>query len=161
MPFEIIGEITRIETIAVGKSIRDLQRLRRLHGRGRWRKVKGVALVRCEAERSVRRSCTGMRRMASAGRKSSGSGMSTRTGKPRRGARFVVCVENARYPASLELHKIYRVLPDDDAAREGDLRIVDESGEDYLYPTEWFAAVELPRRVRMSLLRRSAPLQYL
>jgi len=46
MPFEIIGEITRIETIAVGKSIRDLQRLRRLHGRGRWRKVKGVALVR-------------------------------------------------------------------------------------------------------------------
>jgi len=46
MPFEIIGEITRIETIAVGKSIRDLQRLRRLYGRGRWRKVKGVALVR-------------------------------------------------------------------------------------------------------------------
>ena len=60
--------------------------------------------------------------------------MSTRIRKPRRGqvARFVVCVENSEYPASLELHKIYRALPDKDAAREGDLRIVDESGEDYL-----------------------------
>jgi len=52
----------------------------------------------------------------------------------------------------LELHKIYRVLPDQDAAAEGDLRVIDESGEDYLYPAEWFAAVELPRRVRTSLL---------
>lgn len=72
---------------------------------------------------------------------------------------FVVCVDNSAYPASLELHKIYRALPDEEATREGDLRIVDESGEDYLYPAEWFAALELPRRVRTSLLRRSAPLQ--
>lgn len=46
MPFEIVGEITQIETIAVGKGIRDRQRLRRLYGRGRWRKLKGVAFVR-------------------------------------------------------------------------------------------------------------------
>ncbi len=46
MSFEIVGEITRTETIAVGKGIRDLQRLRRLYGRGRWRKLKGVAFVR-------------------------------------------------------------------------------------------------------------------
>jgi len=51
------------------------------------------------------------------------------------------------------LHKIYRVVADEEAIREGDLRIVDESGEDYLYPAEWFAAVELPRRVKTSLLR--------
>jgi len=70
-----------------------------------------------------------------------------------------VCIENSAYPASLELHKIYRVLPDEDAAREGDLRIVDESGEDYLYPAEWFATVDLPLRVRTSVLRRSARLQ--
>ena len=102
-----------------------------------------------------------MRHTGFAGRKSSASGMSTKAGKPRRrtGARFVVCIENTAYPASLELHKIYRTLPDEDAAREGDLRIVDESGEDYLYPAEWFAAVDLPRRVRTSLLRRSARLQ--
>ena len=46
MPFEIVGEISQIETIAVGKRIRDLPRLRRLYGTGRWRKLKGVALVR-------------------------------------------------------------------------------------------------------------------
>jgi hypothetical protein len=80
--------------------------------------------------------------------------MSTKRGSRRRPARFVVCIENTGYPASLELHKIYRVLADVDAARDGDLRIVDESGEDYLYPAGWFAAVELPRRVKTSLLRR-------
>ena len=46
MSFEIVGEITQIETIAAGASIRELPRLRRLYGRGRWRKVKGIALVR-------------------------------------------------------------------------------------------------------------------
>ena len=87
--------------------------------------------------------------------------MSTkRRGTRRRSApRFVVCIENAEYPAALELHKIYRVVADTDAARDGDVRIVDESGEDYLYPAEWFVAVALPRRVRGSLLRRSAQLQ--
>jgi hypothetical protein len=48
MPFEIVGEITRIQTIAVGRSIRNLQRLYRLYGRGRWRKLKGVASVRLQ-----------------------------------------------------------------------------------------------------------------
>ena len=94
-----------------------------------------------------------MRRIALAGRKSNANGRSTREGKrARRGISFAVCIENAAHPASLELHKIYRVLPDQDAAAEGDLRVIDESGEDYLYPAEWFAAVELPRRVRTSLL---------
>ena len=44
--------------------------------------------------------------------------------------RFAVCVNNAGYPASLELHKIYRVLPDEDAETDGEFRVVDESGED-------------------------------
>lgn len=67
--------------------------------------------------------------------------------------RFAVCVNNADYPASLELHKIYRVLPDADAASDGDLRVVDESGEDYLYPAEYFVLIELPQAVKKSLLR--------
>ena len=46
MPFEIVGDITDVEAIVVGRRIRDLPRLRRLHGAGRWRKLKGVALVR-------------------------------------------------------------------------------------------------------------------
>lgn len=51
MPFEIVGEITQVETIAVGRRIRDLPRLRRLYGRGQWRKLKGVALVRLRTGR--------------------------------------------------------------------------------------------------------------
>ena len=46
MPFEIVGDIADVETIAVGARIRELARLRRLYGRGRWRKLKGVALIR-------------------------------------------------------------------------------------------------------------------
>lgn len=67
-------------------------------------------------------------------------------------ARFAVCVNNSEYPASLELHKIYRVLPDEDAAADGDIRVIDESGEDYLYPSEYFIHAELPQEVQDSLL---------
>ncbi len=66
---------------------------------------------------------------------------------------FVVCVNNRDYPASLELHKIYRVLPDEDAAEDGDIRVIDESGEDYLYSADRFVEVDLPRTVRRSLLQ--------
>ena len=65
---------------------------------------------------------------------------------------FVVCVKNARYPASLELHKIYRALPDAEAAESGDVRVIDESGEDYLYPAPWFAEIKIPLPVQKSLL---------
>ena len=67
-------------------------------------------------------------------------------------AHFAVCIDNHGYPASLELHKIYRVLPDEDAAAEGDIRLIDESGEDYLYPAERFVEIEPPQTVRRSLL---------
>ena len=66
---------------------------------------------------------------------------------------FVVCVNNDEYPASLEMHKIYRVVPDEDAAAEGDIRIVDESGEDYLYPASYFVPIKVPAAVEESLLR--------
>ena len=67
--------------------------------------------------------------------------------------KFAVCVNNADYPVALELHKIYRVLPDANAAEEGDVRVIDESGEDYLYPAEYFVFVELPQAVEKSLLQ--------
>jgi len=66
-------------------------------------------------------------------------------------ARFAICVNNSEYPASLELHKIYRVIPDEDARKDGDLRIVDESGEDYLYPTDYFLLIDIPRGTAQSL----------
>ena len=71
-------------------------------------------------------------------------------------ADYVVCVDNADYPASLELHKIYRTLPDERALAEGDLRVVDESGDDYLFPASSFVAINPPELVRASLLRTSA-----
>jgi hypothetical protein len=59
--------------------------------------------------------------------------------------KFVVCIENKSYPASLEFGKIYRVLEDEKAARHQMLRIIDESGEDYLYPEKFFVDIKLPQ----------------
>lgn len=73
--------------------------------------------------------------------------------RPEHALEYVVCVDNGGYPVSLELHKIYRALPDDDAAKDGDLRVMDESGEDYLYPATCFAAIAVPERVKASLLK--------
>ena len=67
--------------------------------------------------------------------------------------KFAICVNNADYPASLELHKIYRVLADKDAEADGDMRIIDESGEDYLYPANYFVLVKLPQAVEESVLQ--------
>lgn len=79
--------------------------------------------------------------------------MSTRTSTP---TEYVVCVDNAYHAVSLELHKIYRVLYDEDALAAGDLRVVDESGQDYLFPATAFVAISLPERVRSSLRRTIA-----
>ena len=69
--------------------------------------------------------------------------------------RFAVCIDNDGYPASLELHKIYRVLPDEGAIADGDLRVIDESGDDYLYPPERFVLLELPQAVEESILQNA------
>ncbi len=65
--------------------------------------------------------------------------------------RFAVCVDNSEYPASLEVHKLYRVVPDEDAERDGDLRVIDESGEDYLFPSKDFVIIDLPRETERIL----------
>ena len=64
---------------------------------------------------------------------------------------FALCIENKDCD-DLEKRKIYRILPDDEAATEGYVRIVDESGEDYLYPESHFVLVQLPRKVQDALL---------
>jgi len=70
--------------------------------------------------------------------------------------RFVVCINNSDYEASLELHKIYPVVPDFDAAQDGDLRIVDESGEDYLYAASRFVAIEVPKALERAMLKKAS-----
>ena len=58
---------------------------------------------------------------------------------------FLLCVRNEAYPASLELRKIYRAIPDAGAAAKKFVRVVDESGEDYLYPADYFVAIDVPQ----------------
>ena len=65
--------------------------------------------------------------------------------------RFVVCIRNDDYVVSLEKRKIYQLLPDPDAAAHHQVRVVDESGEDYLYPESFFAEIELPQPLRRAL----------
>ena len=67
--------------------------------------------------------------------------------------RFVVCIRNTGYPASLELRKIYQALPDPEAEAHDLVRVIDESGEDYLYPEKFFLALDLPQAVESALRR--------
>ncbi len=113
--FTIIGAIKDIEMIAANNSIRDLRRY------------------------------TGMRPTESANgkKKSSASSGSLKLAptEPRR--KFVLCVGNKGYPAALELRKVYELLPDRAAGKHGMLRVIDESGEDYLYPADFFAPIAI------------------
>lgn len=100
-----------------------------MYGSGSWRKLKGTATVQlcdgsmCEMRAEVHwyeAHCIG---------------------------KFVICIGNDDYPASLELRKIYQVIPDTHAAEHQRLRIVDEFGEDYVYPADYFITIELPKAV--------------
>lgn len=67
--------------------------------------------------------------------------------------RFVVCVKNKDYAASLELRKLYQVVADEVAAELHQIRVIDESGEDYLYPEEYFVPVQLPQSAEKAVRR--------
>jgi hypothetical protein len=71
--------------------------------------------------------------------------------KPR-AKRLVVCIDNDGYSASLEKRKIYVALPDSDAEQHGLMRIIDESGDDYLYSRALFRLIDLPETVRKAVL---------
>ena len=65
--------------------------------------------------------------------------------------RFVICIRNEDCE-DLEPRKVYRVLPDEAAAEDGYIRVIEESGEDYLYPQEYFVPIELPQAAEKALL---------
>jgi hypothetical protein len=71
-------------------------------------------------------------------------------------AEFAICVGNKGYAASLELRKIYLVIPDKTAAALHQIRVIDESGEDYLYPDNFFVPVQLPQAVERAVRRATA-----
>lgn len=66
---------------------------------------------------------------------------------------FVICIDNTDYPASLEVRKLYQTLPDPMAEKIGHIRVIDESGEDYLYPEKRFMAIDLPEEAELQLLQ--------
>ena len=70
----------------------------------------------------------------------------------RKQSRFVLCIRNEGCE-DLELRKVYQVLPDEAAAQDGYIRVVDESGEDYLYPGRYFVPIALPMAVERTLLQ--------
>jgi hypothetical protein len=74
----------------------------------------------------------------------------------KREAHFVICVGNRGYAASLELRKIYQVLPDGEGLKRHQIRVIDESGDDYLYPKEYFVPVRLPQAVERAVRRATA-----
>lgn len=65
---------------------------------------------------------------------------------------FVICIKNEDHPASLQLWKVYRAFPDEKGARHNMIRVVDESGEDYLFPASYFVPVKLPQAVTSAIL---------
>ena len=69
----------------------------------------------------------------------------------RRAKQYVLCLSNRGYSASLVVRRVYESRPDAEAAKRGLLRVVDESGEDYLFPEGLFAALELPHAIRQRL----------
>lgn len=70
--------------------------------------------------------------------------------------KFLICVENEGYEASLETRKLYETLPDKEAELHNQVRIIDESGEDYLYPSSFFAPVRLSMQTREKILEKAA-----
>ena len=80
--------------------------------------------------------------------------------KARRSTHFGVCIDNAGYPASLEVGKLYPVIPDPKAAQHGYIRVIDESGEDYGYSAARFFMLEAPEALAKALsARRNKPVE--
>jgi hypothetical protein len=70
--------------------------------------------------------------------------------------KFLLCVDNGGYEASLEVRKLYEKLPDKEAERHNQVRIIDESGEDYLYPSRFFAPVRLSMQTKNRIIDKAA-----
>ncbi len=66
---------------------------------------------------------------------------------------FVICIQNDDFPTSLEVRKIYEVLPDSEAEKHHQVRVIDESGEDYLYPENFFIPIKLTKNTEEAILK--------
>jgi hypothetical protein len=73
---------------------------------------------------------------------------------PKKKPRYVLCIKNDSYEASLEPRKIYRVVEDEKASTKSLIRVIDESGEDYLYPADFFVPIEIPEEAAPAFASR-------
>jgi len=150
MDFKIIGDVTAIEPIAVGQGIRHRRRLRKVYGKGRWRKLRGIATVRLvdgtihtaevhwyEAHGNWTEGVE---------TKTSAAGLSMT-----KATRFAVCTDNKGYAASLSVGKLYPLIPDGEAARHGYFRVIDETGEDYAHAAKRFFVLRVPEALARTL----------
>ena len=128
---EIRGAIMDVETIAL------------VGGRR-----KGLLGSGSKMAPSTPRKSTGTKRTASGGRKRKSSASSARARRS-----FVLCLSNRGFSASLEARKLYRALPDAPAAKLGLVRVVDESGQSYLYPAKRFGRLALPPSLARALAK--------
>jgi hypothetical protein len=135
-----------------------LKRLLRRYGKGEWRKKKGIASVRLlngtlhkveihwyEAH-GIGKKETKIKYFLDWGMK--------RASRSR--VRFVVCIKNKGYEASLERRKFYQLVSDPDTERQGYLRVIDESGEDYGYSADRFLSIAVPKPVKKALLKAAS-----
>ena len=68
-------------------------------------------------------------------------------------ARFAICINDGGYVDDLKVRTVYQILPDESAARSNYVRVIDETGEDYLYPANLFVEIEVPREIEEALLQ--------
>jgi|SRR4051812_33031146 hypothetical protein len=87
--------------------------------------------------------CTGMKHMGLVKKNTKSNGSSPKK-QPRGVSQYAICVKNDDYAASLEVRKLYQIVPDKSSNALGLIRIIDESGESYLYPAEYFLPIKLP-----------------
>jgi hypothetical protein len=153
MHFKIAGRIEKVELIVSGKAIRERNRLWKAYGKARWRKLKGTPTWNSSMVRYAMRKSTGTKPTGLGRKSTKSSGFST---DMKREVQFVICVGNKGYAASLELRKIYQVIPDKAASGLHQIRVIDESGEDYLYPEDFFVPVQLPQAVERAVRRATA-----
>ncbi len=138
----ILGTITDAEIISSGVALRVRRKLQKLHGPGRWRKLKGVAKVRlpdgCAVVAEVH-----WFEAHGVGRKEL---KIKRLLEPRvSNDSFVLCIDSRGYGASLEERKVYLVVSDPVAEEHALVRVVDESSEDYLFPARLFVPIAVPQ----------------
>ena len=156
MHFELLGPIMQVEMLAVGSRIREIARLRKVYGRGRWRKRKGIAKVRL-SDGSLHVAEIRWYEATGLGRKEFKIKrlfwVLTMRKLNRAASRFVICVDNKGYRVSLEKRKIYVAVRDALALKHGQIRVIDESREDYLYPKSLFLPITVPASLRKAILK--------